>query len=64
MHRDSIIKSYFSSGMHYGDIMSAFAGEGIVFSQNILTWTSLVLSTLCAGFKYFVCMFYYFVQTY
>ncbi len=64
MDRDSIIKFYFSLGMRYGDILSALASQDIVIHQSILTWTSLVLSTLCAGFKYFKCTFYYFVRTF
>ncbi len=64
MYRDSIIKLYFSLGMHYGDILSALASQGIVISQSTLTQSSLVLSMLCAGFKYFVCTFYYFIRTF
>ncbi len=50
MDRDSIIKFYFSLGMHYGDILSTLASQGIVISQSTLTRTSLVLSTLCTVF--------------
>ncbi len=53
-----MFKFYFSLGMHYGDILSTLASQGIVISQSTLTWTSIVLGTLCAGFKYFVCTFY------
>ncbi len=32
---NSLIKFYFSLGMHYGDILSTLASQGIVISQRL-----------------------------